>query len=104
MILEVKVVKAGTDDVVYHQAHVIACERFMGAAATLADIIEEITGCDLDEDDKADVMQFGVTGEQLASRFGGDWEFYVEAIVTSFDECDIDPEFDSIVDKYSLSL
>lgn len=101
-ILEIKIVKAGTESVVYHNFRVVE-DREDDIAAHAAEIIESVTGSDLDADDRADVLDFARSGE-LSSRFGEDWEFFVEAVVLSFDECDIDEEFDSVHDKYSMVL
>lgn len=101
-ILEVKIVKAGTDDVVYHEAE-FDCGRICTARATLVDIIESVTGVGIDDDDKRDILAF-TQDRGLASRFGADWEFYVEAIFLDGDEVDIDSEFDSLADKYQFAL
>lgn len=101
-ILEVKIVKAGTDDVVYHEAE-FDCGRICTARATLVDIIESVTGVGIDDDDKRDILAF-TQDRQLATRFGADWEFYVEALFMDADDIDLDPEFDSLVDKYKLCL
>lgn len=101
-ILEVKIVKAGTNDVVYHEAE-FGCGRICTARATLVDIIESVTGVGIDDDDKRDILGF-TQDRQLASRFGADWEFYVEAIFLDDEEVDIDSEFDSLADKYTLCL
>ena len=101
-ILEVKIVKSGTDVVVNHDAE-FDCGRICTARATLVDVIESVTGVGIDDDDKRDILAF-TQDRPLASRFGADWEFYVEAVFVDADECDIDPEFDSLHDKYTLCL
>lgn len=101
-ILEVKIVKAGTDDVVYHEAE-FDCGRICTARATLVDIIESVTGVGIDDDDKRDILAF-TQDRGLASRFGADWEFYVEAVFIDVEAVDIDCEYDSLSDKYTLCL
>ena len=101
-VVEIKIVKSGTDVVVYHGISITE-EREEDVAAVVAEVIEDVTRFDLDEDDRAEIVWFSRTGN-LASRFGADWEFYVEDIVANFDECDIDEEFDNPREKYSLSL
>jgi len=101
-VIEIKIVKSGTDIVVYH-AISITEEREDDVAAVTAEVIEEVTGSEFDDDDRADIIEFSRAGN-LSSRFGADWEFFVEAIVVSFDECDIDEEFDNPHDKYEFRL
>lgn len=101
-ILEIKIVKAGTDDVVYHEAE-FDCGRICTARATLVDIIESVTGVGIDDDDKRDILAF-TQDRGLASRFGADWEFYVEAVFMDAEDVDIDCEYDSLADKYTLCL
>lgn len=102
-ILEVKIVKSGTTDVVVHQATLVDCGRVCVARAYLVDIIEAVTRVGIDDDDKRDILAF-TADRQLASRFGADWEFYVEAILVDADEVDLDLEFDSLEDKYQYAL
>ena len=101
-IVEIKIVKADTDSVVHHDFFV--CEDGVEHVVALTtQVIERVTRSNLDNDDLADVIGFGHSRE-LATRFGADWEFFVEGIVLSFDECDIDDEFDNPHDKYHLCL
>lgn len=102
-ILEIKISKAGMDTVVVHQSHLIECGRVCVARADLVDIIESVTGVGIDDDDKRDILAF-TQDRPLASRFGADWEFYVEAILVDADEVDLDLEFDSLEDKYQYCL
>lgn len=101
-ILEIKITKSGESEVVYHDAE-FDCGRICTARALLVDVIESITGVGIDDDDKRDILAF-TQDRALASRFGADWEFYVEAVFVDADEIDIDPEFDSLADKYTLCL
>lgn len=101
-VIEIKIVKTGTEDVVYHGISITE-ERWEDVAAVTAEIIEEITNSPIDEDDRRDIINFSLTSK-LNSRFGAEWEFYVEAIATSFHELDIDEEFDNAHQKYQLCL
>lgn len=67
------------------------------------DIIESVTGVGIDDDDKRDILAF-TQDRGLASRFGADWEFYVEAVFIDAEDVDIDCEYDSLSDKYTLCL
>lgn len=103
MIVEIKIVKTGTDFVVIgHNAWFVECGRVDVAQAEVASYIESVCG-ELDDDDNNDIRAFDMDN-QLSSRFGNDWEYFVEAIMLTEDECDIDPEFDCIADKYSFCL
>lgn len=98
-IVEIKIEKAGV--VLFHNFCAIDAEAELEAHTTK--VIQSVTKCRFDEDDQATITDFRINGE-MSSRFGADWEFDVQAISLSLDECDIDLEFDSIHDKYSLSL
>lgn len=98
MLLEIKISKAGTDTVVNHTMHMVDCGRISVARAAVAEIIESVTNYSLDTDDVADINGFD-EGSPLASRFGSDWEYFVEAVFLGYDEIDFDPEFDSISPK-----
>lgn len=102
MIVEIKIVMSGSDFVIGHNAWLVECDRVCVAQAEVAEYIERVCG-PMDEDDKNDIRAFNMDN-QLASRFGADWEFYVEAVMVLEDDCDIDPEFDSIQDKYTFCL
>lgn len=75
--IEIKIVKAGTDDLVHRQTTITAdfAPQFVG------EVIKSVCGCELDEDDQNDLNDLHTRGE-MSSRFGGDWEFFVEAVVT----------------------
>jgi hypothetical protein len=102
MIVEIKIVKTGTDFVIGHNAWFVECGRVEVAQIDVADYIERVCG-ELDADDVTDIRAFN-TDNQISSRFGPEWEYFVEAIIIDEDECDIDPEFDSISDKYKFCL
>lgn len=101
-LLEIKITHCHNDFVVYHSFRTVE-DRPDDAAAYAAEIIENVTQSELDEMDRSDILDFAISGH-LASRFGKDWEYFVEAILVSMDECDIDEEFDSVHDKYSKML
>ena len=101
MLVEIKIVKSGTDIIVHRD--VFAEHTIVDVRGRVAEIIEDVTRSGLDDDDKRDILAFTMD-RQLASRFGSDWEFYVEAIVIEEDEIDFDPEFDNLDDKYTFVL
>lgn len=102
MIVEIKIVKAGSDEIMLQHAWLVESGRVDVAQADTAELIESICG-ELDSDDQNDVRDFNVENI-LSTRFGPDWEYFVQAVMVDEDECDIDPEFDSIADKYVFCL
>lgn len=103
MIVEIKISKAGTDSVVFQSFNLVDCGREEVAQAWVAEKIEEVCAYYLDQDDTNEVRALSLDNP-IASRFGDDWQFYVEALIVTLDDMDIDPELDSIHDKYSLCL
>jgi len=99
--IEIKIVKAGTEHLVHHQAAITLefAPQFVG------DIIKSICGCELDDDDHNDLNDLHVYGV-MASRFGKDWEFYVTAKVTYPDDINLDSNVDSdmFARKYKNTL
>lgn len=103
MIVEIKIVKVGTEIVVAQTASFVECGRIEVAQAFVASVIESITNSELDQDDKNDIRALSEEN-LLSSRFGSDWEFFVEAVIVNLEDLDIDEEFDAIMDKYSFVL
>lgn len=100
MIVEIKITDLNTSAVVVQDFEVVSFEK---EAAEWVGLVIEGLGVEMDEDDLGALHDFSLTGH-MESRFGDEWQYLVEAVVVSEDEADIDPEFDSIHDKYSFCL
>lgn len=98
-ILEVKAEKAGV--VVFHKFSVVSSEECLPKSTQ--SMIETAIGTKLEQDDFASIQDLIFHGETFG-RFGADWEYDVQALIMTAEDCDIDEEFDSIHDKYRLCL
>lgn len=90
--IEVKILKTGTDDVVYHQSAITLefAPQFVG------DIIKSVCGCELDDMDHNDLNDLHAHGK-MTSRFGNDWEFYVDAVVVYADQIGLTDDVDAVI-------
>lgn len=98
-IVEIKIEKAG---VVVFQGFKSVDDQASVVSYAKA-VIESTTKYKFEEEDFAAITDLCVNYE-LTSRFGAEWEYDIQAVVLSMDECDIDEEFDSVHDKYSFCL
>lgn len=98
-IVEIKIEQAGV--VVFQGFNVVEDQASVVSYAQA--VIESVTKSKFEEEDFATITDLCVNYE-MTSRFGAEWEYDVQAVVLSMDECDIDEEFDSVHDKYSFCL
>lgn len=97
-IVEVKVEKAGV--VVLHTFQVRSESSVAGFVQAS---IEHATSFSFEKEDHGMLQDLLYNG-YVEFRYGDDWEYDVKALISDFDDQDIDPEFDFVWDKYTKCL